>query len=748
MNNSSHWPHTTPTIPTVPSYIEGYLTPDKFNSPEDYKACMNKLLAILYAGYPYNGLNMYQIVDKATGITEDQFNAMLTVPDVLRTDFPSTIGNEVFSYDDYTNKNTDHLNRLSEFIEQVFMMSLSNTTSTSGLTAAQIQSMPFYQAALCLAWSDSYNTTPLGMYDTFHSGEYYVTEAQAYEATQYAIWAALGDYDIEYNTLKSDSSEVTQKALAVKLLNYATADQVLRSEPDESNVSVTGDAAFVYDPSSGTWKTRALKIAEGTNYNGMYTLTLPEGITAQTANGSTVTSIAAGISFYLVSSTKPTSTDMQITASSTLTWLQKYRQYSPNPEASDGKYFQHMIGAVIKRKPVEATLRLAPANEGNLTVSKSVVGETDSATAFTFTVTLGNTSINGTYGDMTFTNGVANVTLKNGESATAEHLPAGTTYGVTETENADYSPDKTVDTGTIVKDATATAAFTNTRLYKLTVSKTVSGTANASSDQEFPIVITLKNADGDNVSDTFKYTGGVADSGSVDKSADGSLTFANGEATIKLKAGQKIALSGIPSGYSYSVSEDNVTEGVYDDNDAHHTSYTVTGTTGTDFCRLDSDASVTITNTVRTGSLTVKKQVTKEVNPTSSFRITVTLSGAGTGLSGTYGAMTFNEGIATFDLKNNESITATGLPEGTTYTVEENSYDDYTTTYAGNNGTIGVGTDSVVTVTNERKPIALPLTGSDGVGPTYLAGIAVLAAAAAWMHIRRNASAKGGDGRD
>jgi hypothetical protein len=59
MNNSSHWPHTTPTIPTVPSYIEGYLTPDKFKSQAAYEACMNKLLAILYAGYPYNGLNMY-----------------------------------------------------------------------------------------------------------------------------------------------------------------------------------------------------------------------------------------------------------------------------------------------------------------------------------------------------------------------------------------------------------------------------------------------------------------------------------------------------------------------------------------------------------------------------------------------------------------------------------------------------------------------------------------------------------------
>lgn len=73
MNNASHWPHTTPSISNVPSYIEGYLTPEKFKSQADYDACMNKLLAILYAGYPYNGLNMYTIVDSTTGITEDQF---------------------------------------------------------------------------------------------------------------------------------------------------------------------------------------------------------------------------------------------------------------------------------------------------------------------------------------------------------------------------------------------------------------------------------------------------------------------------------------------------------------------------------------------------------------------------------------------------------------------------------------------------------------------------------------------------
>lgn len=43
---------------------------------------------------------------------------------------------------------------------------------------------------------------------------------------------------------------------------------------------------------------------------------------------------------------------------------------------------------------------------------------------------------------------------------------------------------------------------------------------------------------------------------------------------------------------------------------------------------------------------------------------------------------------------------------------------------------------------------SLPLSGMSGVTLTYLAGTAVLCAAAAWMHIRRKASAKGGERRE
>ena len=58
-------------------------------------------------------------------------------------------------------------------------------------------------------------------------------------------------------------------------------------------------------------------------------------------------------------------------------------------------------------------------------------------------------------------------------------------------------------------------------------------------------------------------------------------------------------------------------------------------------------------------------------------------------------------------------------------------------------------------LTDDSTPIfintystSLPLSGMSGVTLTYLAGAAVLCAAAAWMHIRRKANAKGGERRE
>ena len=99
---------------------------------------------------------------------------------------------------------------------------------------------------------------------------------------------------------------------------------------------------------------------------------------------------------------------------------------------------------------------------GSLTVSKTVSGNTvDQSKDWNFTVTLEDTSINGQYGEMTFTDGVAQFTLKHNQSKTATGLPAGIRYTVTESGNAGYTVTSTGETGSIPAGDTAVALFNN-----------------------------------------------------------------------------------------------------------------------------------------------------------------------------------------------------------------------------------------------------------------------------------------------
>lgn len=65
----------------------------------------------------------------------------------------------------------------------------------------------------------------------------------------------------------------------------------------------------------------------------------------------------------------------------------------------------------------------------------------------------------------------------------------------------------------------------------------------------------------------------------------------------------------------------------------------------------------------------------------------------------------------------------------------------------GANGNESTSSTSTPTFTNTYST-SLPLSGMSGVTLTYLAGAAVLCAAAAWMHVRRKASARGGERRE
>lgn len=113
---------------------------------------------------------------------------------------------------------------------------------------------------------------------------------------------------------------------------------------------------------------------------------------------------------------------------------------------------------------------------GNLSVTKSVTGTGgDKSRNFNFTVTLSDNTINGKYGDMEFTKGVANITLKHGETKTAKNLLAGITYTVTEKEanTEDYTTTYTNDTGKIMDNNTSVVTVTNYKM--LPVSLPVTG---------------------------------------------------------------------------------------------------------------------------------------------------------------------------------------------------------------------------------------------------------------------------------
>ena len=116
--------------------------------------------------------------------------------------------------------------------------------------------------------------------------------------------------------------------------------------------------------------------------------------------------------------------------------------------------------------------------KGNLKVSNTVSGSAgDTTKPFTFTVTV-DSSINGTYGEMTFTAGSATFTLRHGESLTAVGLPAGAAYTVAESDNEGYTVTANGAVGTISKDDTAVAAFTNNREAPSTQPPTTSAPEN------------------------------------------------------------------------------------------------------------------------------------------------------------------------------------------------------------------------------------------------------------------------------
>ena len=117
-------------------------------------------------------------------------------------------------------------------------------------------------------------------------------------------------------------------------------------------------------------------------------------------------------------------------------------------ETADGKITVEADETVSAEITVTNTYTPEP-EYGSLTITKSVAGTgADTDKTFAFTITLTDATVNGTYGELTFTNGVATFVLRDGKSVWARDLPIGVGYTVTELE-ANYDGYETTSVGAI-----------------------------------------------------------------------------------------------------------------------------------------------------------------------------------------------------------------------------------------------------------------------------------------------------------
>ena len=374
--------------------------------------------------------------------------------------------------------------------------------------------------------------------------------------------------------------------------------------------------------------------------------------------------------------------------------LYEYRVREKVPEDYEAAYKTETVGG-DPATPVDG-LTITNYKDGSLTVSKTVSGNRgDQNKDFTFTVKLTWSSSAGTAAEsitkafpitgdtdgattLQFTNGEsATFTLKHGESITIQGLPAGIGYEVVEQE-ADQNGYHTSGIGWIGEipaGGTVSAAFENYRHDsgggdddRIDLTGTKTWVDDGENDSARPVSITLY---------LFRQISG------------GPVVWVHAQPTwVKNGNTWTYTFHDLPeedengNKYTYFVQE-KVPEGYQPTYD------------GNNITNRKSDTAP--------GSLQVSKRVTGSAgDPTREFTFTVTLSNRN--LTGIYGQMTFGNGVATFTLHDGETILAENLPDGITYTVTEAEADQdgYSTTAAGDTGTITAGGTASAVFTNHR----------------------------------------------
>ena len=204
------------------------------------------------------------------------------------------------SFSQFTYKNvapgSENAIKLDDFLDDAGKY-LNDKKTPSGRSYSEIQATTFWRAAYVIknfAYQDALNA-----YSNIYGKDIVnVTESQAYDQTNDAVWYLMKTYGIRDN---KNSSVPWNNSLEEQLYNTAVSGntQVLRAAPTEKEIKVTGGNQFVYNDATKVWETGTLTLTAPVQHD--FILSLPAGITTET--GSTV--IKTGESFVLKTNVKP-----------------------------------------------------------------------------------------------------------------------------------------------------------------------------------------------------------------------------------------------------------------------------------------------------------------------------------------------------------------------------------------------------------------------------------------------------------
>lgn len=297
-----------------------------------------------------------------------------------------------------------------------------------------------------------------------------------------------------------------------------------------------------------------------------------------------------------------------------------------------------------------------------------------------------------------FTYDEAHVTvdMADGAAATGEergvtigNILVDTHYTVIEDENGYQTEGYVVrqgEQGGVMTDAGDTLRFVNTRdTGSLEIVKNLDG-RTAEFGREFEFTVTLSRNDNIALAGTYLTQSGCTVA--FEDNAAGGVT-----ARVRVAGGGSLTILGIPSGTSYTVSEADYTADRYTTTSTGAVGVVETAAVRATFLNTRANpgyGALTVTKTVEAigGAKIPDTQFVFDIALTLEDGENFTGTLRTTRTSGETGRLYFNGGAASIRLSHGESVTLSGIPLGTSYTVTERAAQDMRVSSTGSEGAI------------------------------------------------------------